>query len=166
MKLRCSRRYQAADPMIRIQAEDFDVSAEIAQLCAGRSDLGAVVSFTGLVRGNPDAGLTAITLEHYPGMTERALQKLADEAQARFDVRDLVIIHRIGRLSLGANIVLVIAASPHRARAFEAAEFLMDRLKTDVPLWKAEERGDVRDWVAMKDSDIERAKRWQKMDGQ
>ena len=147
--------------MIRIQADDFDVSAEITALCCGRTDIGAVVSFTGLVRGNADAGLTAITLEHYPGMTERALDKLANEAAQRFDVHDLVIIHRIGRLEIGANIVLVIAASPHRARAFEAAEFLMDRLKTDVPLWKAEERGDVRDWVAMKDSDIERAKRWQ-----
>jgi molybdopterin synthase catalytic subunit len=147
--------------MIRIQAEDFDVGAEIAALCIGRSDLGAVVSFIGLVRGHQDTGLTAITLEHYPGMTERALHKLADEAAARFEVHDLVIIHRIGRLPIGANIVLVIAASPHRARAFEAAEFLMDRLKTDVPLWKAEERGETRDWVAMKDSDIERAKRWQ-----
>jgi len=160
-KLRCSRQSLAVDPMIRIQAEDFDISAEIDALCRGRGDIGAVVSFTGLVRGNADAGLTAITLEHYPGMTERALHKLADEAAQRFDVQDLTIIHRIGRLEIGANIVLVIAASPHRARAFEAAEFLMDRLKTDVPLWKAEERGGARDWVAMKDSDIERAKRWQ-----
>lgn len=164
MKLRYSRPYRAVDPMIRIQTQNFDVSTEIANLCRGRDDLGAVVSFTGLVRGDPDRGLSAITLEHYPGMTERALQKLADEAQARFDVHDLVIIHRIGHLAIGENIVLVIAASPHRARAFEAAEFLMDRLKTDVPLWKAEERGSIRDWVSMKESDIARAKRWQNMD--
>ncbi|MGV8998543.1 MAG: molybdenum cofactor biosynthesis protein MoaE [Parvibaculaceae bacterium] len=136
--------------MNRVQNEDFDISAEIAALTKGRSDIGAVVTFSGLVRD------VTLTLEHYAGMTERELSKIEGEANARWSLQASLIIHRVGTLEPGDNIVLVIAASKHRKDAFEAAEFLMDYLKTRAPLWKRE--GDT--WVSTKTSDDSAAARW------
>ena len=136
--------------MIRVQTEDFDVSNEIAALTKGRSDIGAVVSFSGLVRD------VTLTLEHYPGMTERELGKIEAEANERWQLQGVSIIHRVGELAPGDNIVLVVTASAHRKDAFEAAEFLMDYLKTRAPFWKRE--GEI--WVEAKASDDEAAERW------
>jgi molybdopterin synthase catalytic subunit len=143
---------------IRIQREDFDIGAESDALAAGRSDVGAVVTFTGYVRA--DAGLTALTLEHYPGMTEREIASHVREAEQRWPLTGVTIIHRIGRLAPGARIVLVATASSHRQAAFAAAEFLMDYLKTHAPFWKEEERGNSKSWVAAKDSDEDAVRRW------
>ena len=149
-----------ADPVIatRVQAEPFDVAAELAELSAGRDDVGAVVSFTGLVRA--DDGLIALTLEHYPAMTGRALAAIAADAAARWPLTGGVVVHRVGRLLPGEPIVLVAVASAHRAAAFEAAEFLMDWLKTKAPFWKAEERAGGSTWVAARASDDAAAARW------
>lgn len=136
--------------MNRVQTKDFDISAEIAALTKGRSDIGAVVTFSGLVRD------VTLTLEHYAGMTERELDKIEAEAQARWALQACLIVHRIGTLKPGDNIVLVITASAHRKDAFEAAEFLMDYLKTRAPFWKRE--GD--NWVEAKASDDQAAERW------
>lgn len=137
--------------MNRVQNEDFDIGAEIAALTRGRSDIGAVVTFSGLVRD------VTLTLEHYAGMTERELDKIEIEAQTRWALQACLIIHRIGTLKPGDNIVLVITASAHRKDAFEAAEFLMDYLKTRAPFWKREGE----DWVEAKASDDKAAERWQ-----
>ncbi len=137
--------------MNHVQTEDFDINAEIAALTKGRSDIGAVVTFSGLVRD------VTLTLEHYAGMTERELGKIEAEAQTRWALQACVIIHRIGALKPGDNIVLVITASAHRQDAFEAAEFLMDYLKTRAPFWKREGE----DWVEAKASDDKAAARWQ-----
>jgi len=149
--------------MIRVfvQAEDFDTGAEVSRLASGGDSVGAAVSFVGVVRGESGGEkLLALQLEHYPGMTERALQALEDQARARYDLQDVLIIHRIGQLAVGAQIVLVITISAHRQAAFDAANFLMDRLKTDAPFWKAEISAGKTHWVDMKDSDIARAERW------
>ena len=138
--------------MIRVQTEDFDVSNEIAALTKGRSDIGAIVSFSGLVRD------VTLTLEHYPGMTERELDRIEAEAHERWALQASLIVHRVGELAPGDNIVLVVTASAHRKDAFEAAEFLMDYLKTRAPFWKRE--GEV--WVEAKTSDDEAAERWKK----
>lgn len=148
--------------MIRVQADDFDCGAEIRALTAGRDDIGAVVSFIGLVRrGEGDAAIRAMTLEHYPGMTEKELERIEAEAMARWPLSAATIIHRHGRLAPGDNIVLVITASRHRRAAFEAAEFLMDYLKTEAPFWKKEEphHGES-DWVSAKSADDTAAARW------
>lgn len=144
---------------ISIQREDFDVAAESAALTGGRTDIGAVVTFSGLVRA--DDGLTSLTLEHYPGMTEREIAAHVAEAETRWPLIGVTVIHRIGRLRPGARIVLVAVASAHRAAAFEAANFLMDYLKTRAPFWKLEERGGAREWVAAKAEDDDAAKRWE-----
>jgi molybdopterin synthase catalytic subunit len=144
---------------VRIQAEPFDVNAEIAALTATRADIGAIVTFTGHVRGDDD--LTALTLEHYPGMTEREIESHISDAEARWALLDATIIHRVGRLLPGEAIVLVATASRHRDAAFAAAEFLMDYLKTRAPFWKEETRGDATRWVEGRASDEERAKRWE-----
>jgi molybdopterin synthase catalytic subunit len=149
--------------MIRVQAEDFDVAAEIRALTAGRDEVGAVVSFTGLVRrGEGEAAIRAMTLEHYPGMTEKELERIEAQAHTRWNLSASTIIHRHGRLVPGDNIVLVITASRHRQAAFEAAEFLMDYLKTNAPFWKKEEplRGEG-NWVNAKSADDAAAIRWQ-----
>ena len=143
---------------VRVQAEAFDVAAETQALTMGRTDVGAVVSFVGHVRG--DDGLTALTLEHYPAMTERQLQAIAAEAEARWPLLGGIVIHRHGRLLPGDAIVLVAVSSAHRSVAFEAAAFLMDWLKTGAPFWKLEERGDAKSWVAAKASDDAAAERW------
>jgi molybdopterin synthase catalytic subunit len=149
--------------VIRVQAEDFDCAAEIRALTAGRDDIGAVVSFTGLVRRG-DA-IRAMTLEHYPGMTEKELERIEAEAAARWPLSASTIIHRYGRLLPGDNIVLVVTASPHRQAAFEAAEFLMDYLKTSAPFWKKEEPQEGQgDWVNAKSADDNAALRWLESD--
>ncbi len=143
---------------ISIQPEDFDVSAEIAALCEGRSDIGAVATFSGLVRGDDD--LSAMTLEHYPGMTEREIAAHVAEAEKRWPLLGVTVIHRVGRLVPGARIVLVVVASSHRGAAFAAAEFLMDYLKTRAPFWKEEEHAGETRWVEARASDDDAAKRW------
>ena len=146
---------------VRIQAEDFDAGAEIAKLTAGRADIGAVVSFTGLCRD--EAGtLAALELEHYPGMAEAEIRRIAEEAAKRWPVIGLTAIHRHGRIAPGENIVLVVATSSHRKAAFEAAEFLMDFLKTKAPFWKKEilNDGSSAGWVSAKDADDEALERW------
>ena len=147
--------------MIRVQAEDFDIAAEIAALGNAGHDIGAVVTFTGLVRGGgEDSNLTAMTLEHYPGMTEKALQEIEREALERWPLEASLIIHRYGRLEPGENIVLVITASSHRQAAFEAAEYLMDWLKTKAPFWKLEESAAGANWVDARESDDNAVRRW------
>src|SRR5881394_963221 len=124
---------------IRIQQADFDVAQEIAVLTKGRTDVGAVVSFSGICRGSENGEpIAALTLEHYPGMAEAEIGRHADEALARWPLQGLTIVHRFGRIAPGENIVLVVTASAHRQAAFEAAEFLMDYLKTRAPFWKKE----------------------------
>jgi molybdopterin synthase catalytic subunit len=143
----------------RLQAEPFDAAAEQAALLAGRTDLGAAVSFTGLVRA--DDGLVALTLEHYPAMTLAQMQAIAADAAARWPGVAGSIIHRHGRLLPGEAIVLVVTASPHRAEAFAAAQYLMDWLKTKAPFWKREERADgSTSWVEAKASDDAATARW------
>ncbi|AOO83566.1 molybdenum cofactor biosynthesis protein MoaE [Bosea vaviloviae] len=149
-------------PIIRIQREDFDLSAEIAALTAGRSDIGAVVSFSGLCR-DEGGRLKALELEHYPGMAEAEIARVAEEATRRWPLLGLVAIHRHGLVAPGEQIVLVIAASAHRRAAFEAAEFLMDYLKTRAPFWKREHLldGTIGGWVEAKDADDRAAQRWE-----
>jgi molybdopterin synthase catalytic subunit len=145
---------------IHIQVEDFDVSDEIEALTTEQPTTGAVASFVGFVRG--DGGLTAMTLEHYPGMTEHEIAHIAAQAQERWSLTGATIIHRVGRLEVGERIVLVAVASAHRAAAFGACEFLMDYLKTRAPFWKQEERGGKAEWVEAKSSDDAAAERWRK----
>ncbi|CAN7588350.1 molybdenum cofactor biosynthesis protein MoaE [Bosea sp. LjRoot9] len=148
-------------PVIRIQREDFDLSAEIAALTAGRSDIGAVVSFAGLCR-DEGGRLKALELEHYPGMAEAEIARVAEEATRRWPLLGLVAIHRHGLVAPGEQIVLVIATSAHRRPAFEAAEFLMDYLKTRAPFWKREHLvdGTIGGWVEAKTEDDAAAQRW------
>jgi molybdopterin synthase catalytic subunit len=143
---------------VRVQEADFDTGAEIAALSAGRDDVGAVVSFTGLVRGGD---VSEMVLEHYPGMTEKALEEIEAEARARWPLEGVTIIHRVGPLAPGARIVFVATASRHRAAAFEAAEFLMDFLKTRAPFWKKETTPDGAQWVDARETDDMAAARWQ-----
>ncbi len=144
---------------VRVQTEDFDVGVESRALQADA--VGAIALFVGTVRGlSSDNGVTAMTLEHYPGMTESELERIEAEARTRWPLEDVTIIHRVGRLEAGDQIVLVGAASPHRQAAFDAAQFIMDFLKTDAPFWKAEERGDETSWVDARESDDAARKRW------
>ena len=143
----------------RVQREDFDVGAELAALTAGRTDVGAVVSFTGLVR-DATGTLAAMELEHYPGMTEKALAAIEAEARARWPLQACLIVHRYGALAPGERIMMVATASPHRAAAFEAAAFLMDYLKSQAPFWKRETGAGGSAWVAAKDEDEAALSRW------
>lgn len=149
------------EPIVRIQLRDFDIGAEIARLTDGRTDVGAVVTFTGLCRDEAGA-LSALELEHYPGMAEAEIARIAGEASERWPLTGLTAIHRYGRIRPGENIVLVLAASSHREAAFQAASFLMDYLKTRAPFWKKEHRvdGSSGDWVEAKSSDNTAAERW------
>jgi molybdopterin synthase catalytic subunit len=148
---------------IRIQEGDFDVAKEIARLSEGRTDVGAVVSFTGICRG-AECGdeIAALTLEHYAGMAEAEITRHADEALSRWPLQGLTIIHRFGRIEPGQNIVLVVTASQHRQAAFAAAEFLMDYLKTSAPFWKREESARGASWVEARAHDDTAAARWTK----
>ncbi len=152
-----------AVPVVRIQAEDFDVAAEIAGVTAGNAGVGAVVTFSGLCRDERGT-LSALELEHYPGMAEAEIRRIADDAVARWPLTGLVAIHRFGKIRPGENIVLVVAASSHREAAFAAANFLMDFLKSRAPFWKKEHLvdGTAGGWVAAKDDDEAAAARWQK----
>jgi molybdopterin synthase catalytic subunit len=147
---------------VRVQREAFDVGAEVARLTAGRADIGAVVTFSGLVRDeNEGRHVTSIALEHYPGMTEEELARVEGEASARWPLQASLVIHRYGRLEPGEGIVLVVTASQHRQAAFAAAEFLMDYLKTSAPFWKKESGADGGGrWVEARGSDDAALERW------
>jgi molybdopterin synthase catalytic subunit len=148
---------------IRIQQADFDVAKEIAALSKGRTDVGAVVTFSGVCRGSENGEpIAALTLEHYPGMAEAEIGRHADEALSRWPLQGLTIIHRFGRIAPGENIVLVVTASSHRQAAFEAAEFLMDYLKTNAPFWKREESAKGTSWIEARDHDDAATARWTK----
>lgn len=147
---------------VRVQENDFDVGAELKALTEGRTDIGAVVTFTGLVRDlNEGSGVSAMTLEHYPGMTEKELERIEVEARDRWPLNDAVIVHRYGRMEPGEQIVLVIAASAHRQAAFDAASFLMDFLKTRAPFWKLEEGEAGGQWVDARETDEAAADKWE-----
>jgi molybdopterin synthase catalytic subunit len=147
---------------VRVQREDFDAGAEVKALTAGRTDIGAVVTFTGVVRReNAADALEAMTLEHYPGMTEAELQRVEGEAARRWPLQASLVVHRVGRLVPGDNIVLVVTASAHRQAAFDAAAFLMDYLKTRAPFWKKETAVDgTETWVEAREADEAAAERW------
>lgn len=145
---------------VRVQEEDFDLGVEAAAL-RGPGDAGALVTFSGIVRGG-EGDVAAMMLEHYPGMTEAALEEIEAEACARWDLSASLIIHRVGRLMPGENIMMVAAASRHRKAAFEAAEFLMDYLKTRAPFWKKEETPEGARWVDAREADDDAASRWAK----
>ena len=148
---------------VSVQPQDFDLTAEVRALTAGRTDIGAIVTFTGTVRGEAKGRpITSMTLEHYPGMTETELSKVEAEALARWPLQATRIIHRYGELRPGDNIVLVVAASAHRQAAFEAAEFLMDYLKSRAPFWKKETASGEGQWVDARDADDRAAERWRK----
>ncbi len=146
---------------VSVQEADFDLGQEMAILCFARTDIGAVASFVGLVRSaNEGSGVAAMTLEHYPGMTEAALEEIVAEANKRWSLQGVRVIHRFGRLLPGDQIVLVITASPHRGEAFAACEYIMDYLKTRAPFWKKEETPEGGRWVDARESDSAAADRW------
>ncbi len=145
---------------IRVQTEDFDIAAELAAMRTNPA-IGAVASFIGLVRDvNEGTGVATLTLEHYPAMTEKALAAIVGQAQQRWEILDCVLIHRVGTLQPGDQIVLVMVASAHRGHAFEACEFIMDYLKTQAPFWKKEVTPDGERWVESRDSDEVAVSRW------
>jgi molybdopterin synthase catalytic subunit len=149
--------------MVRVQQAPFEVGAELAALSAGRTDIGGVASFTGLVRDLAgEQAITAMTLEHYPGMTERKLAEIEAEANARWQLQASLIVHRYGRMLPGEPIVLVATAAQHRATALEACAFLIDWLKTQAPFWKLEETGEDRRWVEARETDDQAAARWRR----
>ena len=146
---------------VRLQTESFDAAAEAEELSRGRADIGAVVTFTGICRGSDDGeAIAAMTLDHYPGMAEVEISRHVAEAERRWSLLGVTVIHRYGRLVPGDPIVLVVTASSHRAEAFAAAEFLMDYLKTQAPFWKREERADGGRWVEAKAGDDDATARW------
>ncbi len=146
---------------VRVQQEDFDVGTEIARLRANNPKIGAVASFIGIVRDlNEGATVGSITLEHYPGMTEKSLAAIAEEAKTRWNLLDVLIIHRIGTLAPTDQIVLVVTTSSHRGDAFAACQFVMDYLKTDAPFWKKETTGDGMRWVDAREGDTHARERW------
>ena len=146
---------------VRLQTADFDAAAQAAALVRGRTDIGAVVTFTGLCRGTPGPDpIAAITLEHYPGMAEAEISRHVEAATRRWPVLGVTVIHRYGRLQPGENIVLVVTAAEHRHDAFAAAAFIMDFLKTKAPIWKREERPHGPRWIEAKDADDAAASRW------
>ncbi len=145
---------------IKVQEEDFDITEVHRELCTDRSDIGAIASFVGLVRDMPHNRLEKMTLEHYPGMTEKSLGKIVETAQQRWEILDVAIIHRIGELKPTDQIVLVSVASAHRKAAFAACEFIMDYLKTDAPFWKKQTNEQGESWVEAKQSDNEERGKW------
>jgi len=146
---------------VRIQREDFDIAGELERLRAGDVRIGAIASFVGLVRHvNEASEVRAMTLEHYPGMTEKALAQIVEEARSRWNIIDALVIHRVGELKPGDQIVLAAVASAHRGEAFAACEFIMDYLKTRAPFWKKERTPAGERWVEARASDEEKASRW------
>jgi molybdopterin synthase catalytic subunit len=147
--------------VIRVQTEDFDIGAEITRITEGNTEIGGLASFVGLVRDYAgDEKISAMTLEHYPGMTEKKLEALEAEARERWQLQDVLIVHRYGRLEPGDRIVLVVTASPHREASLESCQFLIDWLKTKAPFWKLEERESGAQWVESKETDSVAAERW------
>lgn len=146
--------------IIKVQHKDFDLTEINRQMLGGRRDVGAITSFVGLVRDLPGEGLNAMTLEHYPGMTEKSLAAIVEKAQQRWDIIDCAIIHRVGELQPSDQIVLVSVLSAHRREAFSACEFIMDYLKTDAPFWKKEIHATGSHWVDAKNSDDMAKNRW------
>ena len=148
-------------PRVTVQTEDFDLSAEVAQLRVGDAGVGAVAAFVGTVRDRNDGqGVSSMELEHYPGMTEKAIEAMVDAAQQRFDIRAVRVIHRVGLLQPQDQIVLVAVTSSHRGQAFQACEFLMDYLKTQAPFWKKEVTPEGARWVDARTADDAAAQRW------
>lgn len=148
---------------VRVQTEDFDTGAEIDRLRLSRQDAGAIVAFVGQVRDiNEGSGVDALTLEHYPGMTEKALQEIVDQARHRWDIFDALVIHRVGTLQPSDQIVLVVVSGAHRGEAFAACEFIMDYLKTEAPFWKKEKTPAGERWVEARSSDDAARERWRK----
>ena len=148
---------------IRIQEADFDIGQEIAALTKSQTDVGAVVTFSGICRGSENGEpIAAHTLEHYPGMAEAEIKRHADEAMSRWPLTGLTVIHRVGRITPGENIVVVLAASQHRQAAFQAAEFMMDYLKANAPFWKREESPKGTSWIEARGHDETAAARWTK----
>ena len=145
---------------VRVQSDPFDAGAELNAFAKGRQDLGAIVTFSGVVRDTADGGLRGMVIEHYPGMTERALQKIAQDAVERWSLGDVLVIHRYGSLAAGDIIMMVATAARHRKDAFEAAEYLMDYLKSRAPFWKKEQTTDGSDWVESKEEDEQALTRW------
>ncbi|ABV94836.1 molybdopterin-converting factor subunit 2 [Dinoroseobacter shibae DFL 12 = DSM 16493] len=145
---------------VRVQQAPFALGAELDSFAAGRTDMGAIVSFTGVVRDVATGDLDVMEIEHYPGMTERAIGKIVDEAKARWSLGDALVIHRYGRMGPGDRIMMVATAAPHRVDAFAAAEFLMDYLKSRAPFWKKEISGAGASWVAATDEDEAALTRW------
>ncbi|MBR9652102.1 molybdenum cofactor biosynthesis protein MoaE [Thalassovita aquimarina] len=146
--------------IIRVQSEPFDLGAETNAFADAQNGMGAVVTFTGIVRDLPGEGLDRMEIEHYPGMTEKALEKIAQQASERWDLGDVLIIHRYGNLKADDRIMMVATSSRHRVHAFEAAEFLMDYLKSRAPFWKKEFTASGAEWVAAKDADEAALDRW------
>lgn len=145
---------------ILVQDAAFDLGKESTDFAAAQSNMGAIVTFTGVVRNNAEGTLKSMRIEHYPGMTEKALTKIAEEASTRWELGDVLVIHRYGDMKPGELIMMVATASKHRLHAFEAAEFLMDFLKSRAPFWKKEITSDSAEWVAAKDADEDALKRW------
>jgi molybdopterin synthase catalytic subunit len=149
---------------VRIQTRDFDVGAEIAALRGGNPKVGAVASFVGVCRdANDGEAVSTMTLEHYPGMTEKALEKIVDEAKKRWKVIDVLVVHRVGELKPADQIVLVVVTGAHRGEAFAACEFIMDYLKTQAPFWKKERTAQGAHWVEARASDDQAAERWREL---
>ncbi|MBT4518574.1 MAG: molybdenum cofactor biosynthesis protein MoaE [Halieaceae bacterium] len=147
---------------VSVQTEDFDPQAVVDALCKGRKDIGALVTFVGLVRDSAQSpSLTAMELEHYPGMTEKALEEIANEAHQRWSLQGASIIHRVGKLLPAERIVMVAVASMHRSEAFQACEFIMDFLKTRAPFWKKEHTAGEAHWVDARERDVDAQARWQ-----
>lgn len=150
-----------ADTRILVTTDPFDIGVETARIREHSPDMGAIVTFTGVVRNhNEGAEIYAMTLEHYPGMTEKSLRGIVEEARARWPLGDVTVIHRVGRMTVGEEIVLVAVASSHRHAAFEAAAFIMDWLKTEAPFWKKEETAEGARWVDARESDDYAKARW------
>ena len=150
--------------IVRVQTQDFDVGLELKQLRLARKDAGAVVSFIGQVRDfNDGESVSQLSLEHYPGMTEKSLEAIASEAKSRWDIFDTLIIHRVGALQPLDQIVLVAVSGAHRGEAFKACEFIMDALKTEAPFWKKEVTSSGERWLDAKESDDESRERWIKL---
>ncbi len=146
--------------IIQVQQEDFDVAEVNRKMLGGRSDVGAIATFIGLVRDLPGTSLQSMTLEHYPGMTEKSLQTIVAEAEQRWDITDCAVIHRVGELKPADQIVMVSVLSAHRKAAFSACEFIMDYLKAKAPFWKKETDAQGGNWVEAKNSDDLAKKRW------
>lgn len=147
--------------MIRVQTEDFDIGAEISRMTAGNTEIGGLASFVGLVRDYAgDEKISSMTLEHYPGMTEKQLAKLEAEARERWELQDVLIVHRYGTLNPGDRIVLVVTASAHREASLESCQFLIDWLKTKAPFWKLEDRESGAQWVESRNEDSVSAGKW------